>query len=571
MSRDLTTPDSPLTDSRESESDVRMVCAARLILAMAALLVIYIDPSEPDRLIGITYTALVLYTLYSGVIYLYAVTRSQELPLRALHWFDLTWYVLLIAFSSGTNSIFFFFFFFAILVASFTRGFVSGMIMTFASAVLFSVVGYVVLPAPRKLALNTFLLRPVCLLVLGYLIAYWSGRDIRLRNRLQFLKDITRFSNPRLGVDRTLNSIMSELRAFYKADGCLLIKPREGDPGGACRLHRINRDGEQVSTTSQVVSAETAQIFRWPAPNFAVIYKRNRWSTERILYDLRTNQLSKDGPTSIDATAHTLDTNSFLSVPISYPDGSVGRLYVIGGPHKFVPVDIDFVLQLIDHIGPLMENIRLVDNLASEAAEQERRRIAHDIHDSVIQPYVGLQFGLTAVRQKLEAGDTGVLEDVNELLNLTGGELIELRNYVHELRAGEQRQEILLPALERFAARFSTVTGINVEIEAKGEIPADRIAGELFQLVVEGLSNVRRHSRSDQAKIEIACKDNAILLEIKNNRPGPSGAYGSNGKQSDDLVFTPQSISERAALLGGETQVYTDDQNYTVVSVRIPL
>ncbi len=457
-------------------------------------------------------------------------------------------------------------------MASFTRGFTSGVIMTFASAVLFSAVGYAVQPAATEFSVSRFLLRPIFLLVLGYLIAYWSGRDIRLRNRLQFLKDITRFSNPRLGVDRTLNSIISELRTFYQADSCLLIRPRKSDPGGACRLHRINRAGEEVSVTAQLVLAETAQMFLWPASNFAVIYRKNRWSTERILYDIRTNQLSKDGPASIDTTAHTLDTNSFLSVPISYPDGALGRLFVIGGPHKFVQADVDFVLQLIDHVGPLLENIRLVDNLASEAAEQERRRIAHDIHDSVIQPYVGLQFGLTAVRQKLEAGDNQVLDDVKELLNLTGGELIELRNYVHELRAGEQRQEILLPALERFAAKFSAVTGINVEIEAKGDIPADRIAGELFQLVVEGLSNVRRHSRSDQAKIEIACKENAILLEIKNNRPGAKGSgYGSNGKQSGDLIFTPQSISERAALLGGETKVYTDDQNYTVVSVRIPL
>src|SRR5438132_8931786 len=127
--------------------NLRTVCAARLILALSALVIIYIDPSEPDRLVGLTYTALILYTIYSAVIYVLSVSRSRALPLGILHWFDLAWYVLLIAFSSGTNSIFFFLFFFAILVASFTRGFASGFGMTIVSVVVFTFVGYVMMRA----------------------------------------------------------------------------------------------------------------------------------------------------------------------------------------------------------------------------------------------------------------------------------------------------------------------------------------------------------------------------------------------------------------------------------------
>ena len=97
---------------------------------------------------------------------------------------------------------------------------------------------------------------------------------------------------------------------------------------------------------------------------------------------------------------------------------------------------MDFMLQLMDHVTPVMENIRLIDNLASDAAEQERQRIAHDIHDSVIQPYLGLQFGLAALDQKLEAGNTAIRENVQELLELTNHELAELRR----LRLGLARE-----------------------------------------------------------------------------------------------------------------------------------
>jgi signal transduction histidine kinase len=64
-----------------------------------------------------------------------------------------------------------------------------------------------------------------------------------------------------------------------------------------------------------------------------------------------------------------------------------------------------------------------------------------------------------------------------------------------------------------------------------------------------------------------------MVLEIKNNRLDTSRnlAYGNNGEDGGNASFTPRSISERAESLGGQTQVFTDDDNYTVVSVSIPL
>src|SRR6185369_8365289 len=190
-----------------------------------------------------------------------------------------------------------------------------------------------------------------------------------------------------------------------------------------------------------------------------------------------------------------LEAQEYLSVPVYYRHQAVGRLYIIDGPTRVDSTDMDFMLQLMDHVTPVMENIRLIDNLASDAAEQERQRIAHDIHDSVIQPYLGLQFGLSAISQNLEAGKSNVSEDLHELLNLTSQELVELRRYVSELRTGEARSAVLIPAIQRYAERFSSVTGIQVDVAAEGKINlTDKLAGELFQIVTEGLSNIRRHA-----------------------------------------------------------------------------
>jgi signal transduction histidine kinase len=251
----------------------------------------------------------------------------------------------------------------------------------------------------------------------------------------------------------------------------------------------------------------------------------------------------------------------------------MGRLYVCGSQNRFDNLDMDFVLQLLDHITPLMENVRLVDNLASDAAEQERHRIARDIHDSVIQPYVGLQLGITALSQKLRAGNTDVVANVEELLELTNQELVEMRSYVRGLKAAEDRRDVLLPAINRFVTKFASVTGIHVDVKTHGKVEVnDRLAAELFQIVAEGLSNVRRHALCNEAGVEIACEGGRLELQIKNRRPGRSGDLNFiRDNHIEQNLFTPRSIAERAAMLGGETKVSIDENNYTVVNVAIPL
>src|SRR5438445_9437623 len=125
--------------------DERRITLMRLLLATAALVSIYIDPSEPDRYVAVTYTVLTLYVAYSAMLCAYA-WRGVPLALTAItHWIDVGWYVLLIGLSSGTNSIFFYFFF-AILVASFQWGFRSCLRVTLVSVALFSTVGFVTAP-----------------------------------------------------------------------------------------------------------------------------------------------------------------------------------------------------------------------------------------------------------------------------------------------------------------------------------------------------------------------------------------------------------------------------------------
>jgi signal transduction histidine kinase len=527
-----------------------MISTMRLVLASSALFIIMLDPvgSRPP------YAALVLYTAYSFVIYVLSIRRSALLPQRILHWLDLVWYMPLIALTGGSNSMFFFFLFFSILVASFGWGFIEGVRMTLVAAALFTIVG-LLFHEEAPLELGRFLLRPTSLLALGYMIAHWGGFEVKLKSRLGLLKDISDFSDPRFGLDQTVNRMMDRLRYFYQADSCLAVVQI---PGGSFQLRKVS--GPTASSwVVKTIPNQMATLLLSPSPPAALIFHKRK--SKRLIYDIRTSISSRDVPSTFAAIGNTLEAQQFMSLPIYYQGQSVGRFYVIGSPQSLDDSDIGFVLQLIEHVTPVLDNIRLVDRLASEAAEYERQRIARDIHDGVIQPYIGLQLGLAAIRQKIERGDNDVEHDVKELSAMTMAEIEELRHYIRGLKTSERYDTMLVPAIRRFASKFSAATGIIVDVKATKEIGIkDRLAAEIFQMVTEGFSNIRRHTHSRRAEAELDYGKDFFVLNIKNAN-----------ENSTRAVFHPRSLAERAAALGGQLEVYIDDENQTVVSIRIPL
>ena len=116
--------------------------------------------------------------------------------------------------------------------------------------------------------------------------------------------------------------------------------------------------------------------------------------------------------------------------------------------------------------------------------------------------------------------------------------------------------------IERFTGKFSEATGIGVEVVAPQEIFInDGLAAEVFQIIAEGLSNIRRHTESANAVVRIECEDGRMCLCVENEcAEGEARAS-----------FTPRSITERALSLGGEAVVCTNASGGTVVRVEIPL
>lgn len=557
-------PGGSTPDALESV-DERMVGAMRLLLALSALIVIYSAPAEPDRFVYTTYAALALYCVYSGVLYYGAATGRAPLPFGKSHWIDVCWYVVLITLHSGTNSVLFFFFFFAILTAAFRKGYVEGMRVTAVSVVLFTVIGFVAAPQKIEFELNRYLLRPLYLGVLGYMISFWGGCEITFKQRLALLKDVNTLSNPRFGIDHTVGSILERVREFYKADACGLVVAEGDPPSYTLRWAEAGRPGR--ASYAEPVSAEMMRLSLLSLPpDYAVVFDSapRWWRRDPGCYALDTTRGTRchDASETCEALADMLGTKALVTVPVRRRVETVGRLYLTSLKRSFGRGELDFLRQLLEHIAPVIENVQLLDRLATEAAEQERHRLSLDIHDSAIQPYIGLRLGLDALRRRAEP-DNPLRREIELLLEQASASLSDLRGFVMGMKGDGHgsRGKMLFAALSRQAEKFHSLYGIKVDLNTGLDVVvSDRLAAEVFQIVGEGLTNVRRHTRSQRARVSVTRVGQQLVVSVENEREA----------REPRAAFTPRSITERAEALGGVARVEQRD-GLTCVTVEIPL
>jgi signal transduction histidine kinase len=187
-------------------------------------------------------------------------------------------------------------------------------------------------------------------------------------------------------------------------------------------------------------------------------------------------------------------------------------------------------------------------------------RAALDIHDSHIQPLIGVQLGLIALREKLKVGSLKIA-DIDRLIEMTETEISDLRERANRMRENGAGETSMASGIKRIADRFGKASGIAIEVEIEEDflIPSS-LAADAFQMVGEALSNIRRQTESTHVVIAMQRSDGGLALQIVNTGPGPR-----------PKPFTPRSITERAALVGGRAQVKRRSDGTTVLHIDMPL
>jgi signal transduction histidine kinase len=358
--------------------------------------------------------------------------------------------------------------------------------------------------------------------------------------------------------------MVEKVRGFFDADTGVMILD---DPlNGRSSLFRTAKSDSRNASSEEELPDQLRAELLGLGPSTAIVYNKRQWPLSRPVTQVESFDVRTGGDVTItqsesESLAEIFEARSFLTVPIFRNQRLAGRMYFASVKGRlFRRSHAEFLLSVIAQAFPVIENVKLVDTLASDAAEQERQRIARDIHDSIIQPYIGFQIALSGVRRKLAGGQVDLASEVEQLAQMTSVGVTDLRRYVAKLKTGDNQETTLSAALDRFARRFTEATGIKVDLLLDPNLRLqDTLAAEVFQMASEGLSNIRKHTEATQATIVIEVNQNELELQIRND-----------GTPLEDRQFMPRSISERAASLNGTMNVQVADSQ-TIVQVRIPL
>ncbi|MBH25490.1 MAG: hypothetical protein CMH57_13785 [Myxococcales bacterium] len=185
--------------------------------------------------------------------------------------------------------------------------------------------------------------------------------------------------------------------------------------------------------------------------------------------------------------------------------------------------------------------------------EEERRRIARDLHD-------GLGQMLTAMRFELERpGDEG------GALALSQQVLTELRRIVRDLRPVELEVMPFVEVLRNYTERFEERTGTLTSFRVRGEMRfSDETAVCILRVVQEALTNISRHAQASEVGISLTCEEERVTLEVFDDGVGFDLEAPSEG-------LGLRSMKERFRFLGGTLTIAAEPESGTRIRGVIPL
>jgi PAS domain S-box-containing protein len=219
------------------------------------------------------------------------------------------------------------------------------------------------------------------------------------------------------------------------------------------------------------------------------------------------------------------------------------------------------------------EQLRRLSGQILRLQDEERRRIARELHDSTGQNLVALATSLSQLHASVPSSGRKLRKLASQCQALADQCIREVRTLSYLLHPPMLDEAGLEDAIRHYADGFAERTGIKVELEIspRFERMTPDVEVALFRVVQESLTNIQRHSGSLQAKIRIERDPGKITLEISDKGSGISGNLRRrNGKLSLGLGVGIPSMHERVKLIGGQLDIESSSSG-TMVRVTIPV
>jgi PAS domain S-box-containing protein len=217
------------------------------------------------------------------------------------------------------------------------------------------------------------------------------------------------------------------------------------------------------------------------------------------------------------------------------------------------------------------ESLRSLSGTLLQLRDEERRRLARDLHDSLGQLIAATGMNLATIRAQQDKLDANAVKAILEIGDLVQEMNRQTRTISHLLHPPLLDEVGLVSALNWYVEEFSSRSGIQVQLEISesfGRISED-LEIAIFRIVQECLTNVHRHSGSLVAAIRVRQLSDQIILEVEDRGRGISADKLSELKTARSRGLGFRGMQERVRHLGGTWEIRSN-QNGTVVVATIP-
>jgi nitrate/nitrite-specific signal transduction histidine kinase len=263
---------------------------------------------------------------------------------------------------------------------------------------------------------------------------------------------------------------------------------------------------------------------------------------------------------------------SFLAVPLRHGGDLLGLVGVMTRqPRRFSQNDVQLLTRLAHQVAVAIENAQLYRQVRDLAALEERDRLAQDLHDYLAQTlgYLNVKasiIGELLSRSQLDQAQTSVLE----LKGVAKEIYTKVRETIFSLRTASSPGSGLLPKLREYLDEYQADYGLDTHLVADTDVSqlSPEVEDQVFRIVQEALTNVRKHAKASHAWIRFERDDGLCCITIEDDGQGFDPDQATWDRQRH---FGLQIMPERARNVGGSLELDSQPGKGTRVLIRVPL
>jgi PAS domain S-box-containing protein len=218
------------------------------------------------------------------------------------------------------------------------------------------------------------------------------------------------------------------------------------------------------------------------------------------------------------------------------------------------------------------EQIRSLSQQLIKVQEDERQMISRELHDRVAQDLSTLLIGLNSISDHRPNVVPEVRKKALELSELLRGTIETVRDLSYDLRLPGLNDMGLIPALSMYCEEFAEASGLKVDFQATGmsalKLDFDTEMN-LYRLIQEGLSNIRKHAAADEATVKLIGTYPNIILRIEDDGKGFDVETRARTIDSEKRMGL-RSMAERVSLIRGEMTIQSQARKGTRVLIKFP-